>query len=201
MIQRFRRFSSSSARTRLTTRAMRRCSAAPALAFTATGLEGAERRSVSTTPSTPAPSATRSSAPRFCGSSTPSSASSSRGRAAGRFAAAGSKRSSMARNSCGRTSATTPCAPGLRQLGQLLARLWRTRTPASRQRATSRSRRSSCRSRATKTWSKRRRPALSASSTGCSPYKTSIRDSVVPRRLRPSKKPCALARNRTSAAR
>jgi hypothetical protein len=40
--------------------------------------EGAERRSVRTTPSTPAPSATRSSAPRFCGSSTPSRARSRR---------------------------------------------------------------------------------------------------------------------------
>ena len=67
MIQRFCCLSSSRARTRLTTRAMRRCSAAPALALTATGLSGAARRSVRTTPSTPAPSATRRSAPRFCG--------------------------------------------------------------------------------------------------------------------------------------
>ena len=78
MTQRFWRLSSSRARTRLTTRAMRRCSAAPALALTATGLRGAERRSVRMTPSTPAPSATRSRAPRFCGSSTPSRASSRR---------------------------------------------------------------------------------------------------------------------------
>ena len=45
----------------------------------ATGLRGAERRSVMTTPCTPAPSAVRSSAPRFCGSSTPSRARSSAG--------------------------------------------------------------------------------------------------------------------------
>ena len=34
------------------------------------------------------------------------------------------------------------------------------------------------RSRATSTWSKRRRPALRASSTGCRPYKTSMNPSV-----------------------
>ena len=83
---------------------MRRCSDAPALALTATGLKGAARRSVSTTPSTPAPSATRRSAPRFCGSSTPSSARSRRfcdGSESGQKILDG-------RASCWRTRATTP---------------------------------------------------------------------------------------------
>ena len=124
MTQIFRSLSSSSARTRLTTRAMRRCSAAPALALTAAGLRGAERRSVSMTPSTPAPSATRSSAPRFCGSSTPSRARSSRRAAGFAEAESGAKRSSMERKSWGRTRATTPWwAAVWASQGQLLARL------------------------------------------------------------------------------
>ena len=79
--------------------------------------QGAERRSVRMTPSTPAPSATRSRAPRFCGSSTPSRASSNRPAV---DPGAGSNRSSMARNSCARTMATDPlvgsCSRHVRQL-------------------------------------------------------------------------------------
>ncbi len=83
---------------------------------------------------------------------------------------AGANRSSMERNSCGRTSATTPWWAGVLAVSVSCSRgCSRTRTPASRHWATRLARRGSWRSRATRTWSKRRLPALRASSTGCRP--------------------------------
>ena len=58
----------------LRTRAIRRCSTAPADAFAAAGVTAAARRSQSTTPVAPAHSAVRQIAPRFCGSCSSSSA-------------------------------------------------------------------------------------------------------------------------------
>ena len=58
----------------LRTRAIRRCSTAPAEALATAGVTAAARRSQSTRPVTPAHSALRAIAPRFCGSCSSSSA-------------------------------------------------------------------------------------------------------------------------------
>ena len=158
---------SSRARTRLTTRAMRRCSAAPALALTAAGLRGAERRSVRMTPSTPAPSATRNRAPQVLGVFHAVECQQEAGVPGGRqrleevFDSQELLRADHGDNAL--------VGGGAGKLGQLVPCSCRTRTPDWRHSAIREARRSSLRSRATITWSNRRRPARRASSTAWTP--------------------------------
>ena len=114
---------------------MRRCSAAPALALTATGLKG--RRTA-----LGEHDAVHSGAVGHAQQSAEvlrvfDAVESEQQAGAPGLRRSGSKRSSMERNSCGRTKATTPWWAGVWASCVNCSRAsWRTRTPASRQRAT-----------------------------------------------------------------
>ena len=147
------------------TLAIGRCSLAPAEDLATIDVTPAARRSGMTTPSAPAASAVRRTAPRLCGSSTPSSTTISE--CCPRFASMTSSRSLYC---FADVTATTPwCAPFPAMRSNSGRGRKRTAIPTLRHSSTTRCSRKSCRSLATPThWNARPR-AFKASATALMP--------------------------------